>query len=134
MAENKLQRQVVLDPAVLELMSAMQEKQAESRLPRRIREKKAKERAKMRARREQRVTYDIPPTLKQAIFDLAESLSLPASQLATIALVRFINDYQNDNIDLVKYKKPSRSPRYDWKLAFPAEWFDSDKLETQKKV
>jgi len=134
MAEKELQRQVLLDPAVKEIMTAMQEKQAESRLPRRLREKKAKERAKMRARREQRVTYDLPPTLKQAIFNLAELMSLPASQLATIALVRFISDYQNEKIDLSKYKKPSRSPRYDWKLVFPEEWFDPAKLESQKKV
>lgn len=134
MAENELKRQVLLDPAVLEIMTAMQDKQLESRLPRRLREKKAKERAKMRARRDQRVTYDIPPALKQAIFNLAELLSLPASQLATIALVRFINDYQNEKIDLSKYKKPSRSPRYDWKLTFPDDWFDPAKLESQKKV
>jgi hypothetical protein len=102
----------------------MENKQAEARLPRRVREKKAKERAKIRARREQRVTYDLPPQLKQAMFDLAESLSLPASQLATLALHRFLESYSEGQIDLSKYKKPSRSPRYDWKLEFPAEWWE----------
>jgi hypothetical protein len=102
----------------------MENKQAEARLPRRVREKKAKERAKIRARREQRVTYDLPPQLKQAMFALAESLSLPASQLATLALHRFLENYAEGQIDLSKYKKPSSSPRYDWKLDFPAEWWE----------
>ena len=132
MAEKELTRQVVIDPAVLEIMADMQEKQSESRLPRRLREKKAKERAKMRARRDQRVTYDIPPILKQTMFEMAESMSLPASQLATLAIFRFLEDFQNGEIDLTKYKKPSRSPRYDWKLVFPAEWLKSVDYKTKK--
>ena len=124
MANKNLQRRTILDPAVADLLAGMENKQAEARLPRRVREKKAKERAKIRARREQRVTYDLPPQLKQAMFDLAESLSLPASQLATLALHRFLESYSEGQIDLSKYKKPSRSPRYDWKLDFPAEWWE----------
>jgi len=132
MADKELTRQIVIDPAVLEIMAGMQEKQSESRLPRRLREKKAKERAKMRARKDQRVTYDIPPILKQTMFEMAEDMSLPASQLATLALFRFLEDYQNGEIDLAKYKKPSRSPRYDWKLVFPAEWLKSVKYKNNK--
>jgi hypothetical protein len=124
MANKNLQRRTILDPAVADLLAGMENKQAESRLPRRVREKKAKERAKIRARREQRVTYDLPPQLKQAMFTLAESLSLPASQLATLALHRFLVNYTEGQIDLSKYKKPSSSPRYDWKLEFPAEWWE----------
>ena len=124
MASRNLQRRIILDPAVADLLAGMENKQAEARLPRREREKKAKERAKIRARREQRVTYDLPPQLKQAMFELAESLSLPASQLATLALHRFLQSYSEGQIDLSKYKKPSRSPRYEWKLEFPAEWWE----------
>lgn len=123
MANRNLQRRSILDPAVADLLAGMENKQAEARLPRRVREKKAKERAKIRARRDQRVTYDLPPQLKRAVFDLADSLSLPASQLVTLALHRFMEDYQNGQIDLSKYKKPSKSPRYDWKLEFPPEWW-----------
>ena len=124
MADKNLQRRPALDPAVADLLSGMEGKQAEARLPKRVREKKARERAKMRARRDQRVTYDLPPELKQSISALAEKLSLPASQLATLALVRFMQAYEKGEIDLGKYKKPSRSPRYDWKLDFPKEWFE----------
>jgi hypothetical protein len=125
MANKNLSRRTVLDPAVADLLSGMESKQAEARLPRKEREKKARERAKIRARKDARVTYDLPPALKQAIFNLAESLSLPASQLATLALKRFMSDYQAGEIDISKYKKPSRSPRYDWKLEFPPEWFQN---------
>jgi len=123
MANRNLQRRSILDPAVADLLAGMENKQAEARLPRRVREKKAKERAKIRARRDQRVTYDLPPQLKQSVFDLAESLSLPASQLVTLALYQFLLAYSSGQIDLSKYKKPSKSPRYDWKLEFPGEWF-----------
>ena len=121
MANRNLQRRSILDPAVADLLAGMENKQAEARLPRKVREKKARERAKIR--RDSRVTYDLPPQLKQAVFDLAESLSLPASQLATLALHRFMEAYQDGQIDLSKYKKPSKSPRYDWKLEFPPEWW-----------
>jgi hypothetical protein len=124
MAERNLQRRNILDPAVADLLAGMEEKQAEARLPKRQREKKARERAKIRARREQRVTYDLPPELKQSVSILAEKLSLPASQLATLALARFIQAYEKGEIDLAPYKKPSRSPRYDWKLVFPKEWWE----------
>lgn len=134
MADRKLRRRTVLDPAVADLLAGMEEKQAESHLPRRVREKKAKERAKIRARRDHRVTYDLPPQLKQSVMELADKLSLPASQLATLALVRFLQDYMHEDIDLSKYKKPSSSPRYDWKLVFPKEWFEADLISTTKKA
>jgi len=50
---------------------------------------------------------------------LAETQKIPASQLATLALARFLNEYENGSIDLGEYKQPSRSPRYDWNLVFP---------------
>jgi hypothetical protein len=124
MVKRNLQRRSILDPAVADLLAGMENKQAEARLPRKQREKKAKERAKIRARKDHRVTYDLPPELKQSIFELAESLSLPASQLVTLALHRFLKDYQEGIIDISKYKKPSKSPRYDWKLEFPSVWWD----------
>lgn len=124
MAKSNLQRRSVLDPAVADLLAGMENKQAEARLPRKLREKKAKERAKIKARKDHRVTYDLPPELKQSIFELAESLSLPASQLVTWGLYRFMKDYQEGKIEISKYKKPSKSPRYEWKLEFPSDWWD----------
>ena len=121
MAEAKKVRRSALDPAVADLLRGMQQKQTESQLPRREREKLSKERAKIQARRDQRATYDLPPSIRDGLRVLAEDLRLPASQLATLALARFLDDYQNGKIDLGQYKQPSRSPRYDWNLVFPEE-------------
>ena len=121
MAEAKKVRRSALDPAVADLLRGMQQKQTESQLPRREREKLSKERAKIQARRDHRATYDLPPSIRDGLRVLAEDLRLPASQLATLALARFLDDYQNGKIDLGQYKQPSRSPRYDWNLVFPDE-------------
>ena len=121
MTEKKFERRTTLDPAVVDLLSGMQQRQAESQLPRKERERLGRERAKIQARRDQRATYDLPPTLREEIMNLSEELRIPASQLVTLALARFLNDYGSEIIDLGKYKQPSRSPRYDWNLIFPDE-------------
>ncbi|KAF0106932.1 MAG: Uncharacterized protein FD147_2457 [Chloroflexi bacterium] len=121
MAERKLERRAALDPAVADLLSGMQQRQTESQLPRKERERLTKERAKIQSRRDLRATYDLPPNLRESIRVLAEELRLPASQLVTLALARFMNEYNNGQIDLGKYKQPSRSPRYDWNLIFPED-------------
>jgi len=121
MAEKKFERRTSLDPAVADLLSGMEQRQAESQLPRKERERLGRERAKIQARREQRATYDLPPTLREEIRIMSEDLRIPASQLVTLALSRFLNDYNSGAIDLGKYKQPSRSPRYDWNLIFPDE-------------
>ena len=121
MDEKKPQRRTTLDPAVAELLKGMQQKQAEAQLPRKERERISRERAKIQSRRDQRATYDLPPALRENLRLLAEELRLPASQLATLALARFLADYQNGSVDLSLFKQPSRSPRYDWNLVFPEE-------------
>jgi len=119
MPERKLERRSILDPAVADLLSNMEKKQAVSQLPQKIREKKAREREKIRKRREQRVTYDLPPDLRQQIKNLAAEHRVPASQLVTLALVRFIEAYQAGQVDLGIYKQISNSPRYEWNLVLP---------------
>jgi hypothetical protein len=121
MTEKKFERRTTLDPAVADLLSGMHQRQVESQLPRKERERLSRERAKIQSRRDQRATYDLPPTLREEIMALSEDLRIPASQLVTLALARFLNEYHSENIDLGKYKQPSRSPRYDWNLIFPDE-------------
>lgn len=121
MAENKAQRKSILDPAVADLLKGMQQKQSEAQMPRKERERLSRERAKIQSRRDMRATYDLPPAIREGIRVLAEELRLPASQLVTYALYRFLSDYDNKLIDLGKFKQPSRSPRYDWNLIFPEE-------------
>lgn len=83
--------------------------------------KKQREARKIRARRAQRVTYDLPPELRLRIKELADDQHLPASQLVTLALLRFLKAYETGETTLGRYKQPSRSPRYDWNLVFPPE-------------
>ncbi|MGD0006381.1 MAG: hypothetical protein ABSE06_19390 [Anaerolineaceae bacterium] len=119
--KQKYERRQVLDSAVADLLSNMEQKQIEAQLPRREREKKARERIKIQSRREQRATYDLPPTLRQRVKEMAEQERLPASQLVTLALLRFLQDYQGGKVDLADYKQSSHSPRYDWNLSLPEE-------------
>jgi hypothetical protein len=121
MPERKLQRRPILDPVVADLINDMEQKQADSMLPRREREKKTRERAKIQARRDQRATYDLPPAVRARIMELSEELRLPASQLVTLALARFLKEYEAGKIDLAPYKQSSASPRYDWNLVLPED-------------
>jgi hypothetical protein len=119
MSDNKFSRRQILDPAVADLLSGMDQKQAEMQLPRRERIKKKREQAKILSRRDQRATYDLPPSLRQEVKEIAEHERVPASQIVTLALINFVNDYKSLQIDLSQYKQPSRSPRYDWNLIVP---------------
>lgn len=130
MAKKNESRPITLDPAVAELLAGMEKRQAEAQLPRPERERLLKERIKIQARREQRATYDLPPQLRKAIQELAEELRLPQSQLVTLALIRFLQAYKNEEVDLAQYKEPSRSPRYDWNLVLTKELRS---LEKRKK-
>ena len=121
MADRKLELRTILDPAVAGLLQDMEHRQSDAALPRRQREKKARERAKIRARRDQRATFDLPPSLRQRIMDMAEAERLPASQLVTLALARFLQDLSAGAVELAPLKQPSRSPRYDWNLILPEE-------------
>lgn len=121
MPDPKPERRTVIDPAVAELLTGLERLRSDASLPRKEREKKARERAKIQARREARATYDLPPALREQIRLLAEEQRVPASQIVTLALARFLNDLASGEIDLAKYKCPSRSPRYDWNLEFPPD-------------
>jgi len=125
MAETKQRRRTALDPAVVDLLKGMQQKQSELQMPRRERERISRERAKIQSRRDMRATYDLPPALREEVKELAEDLRLPASQLVTLAIARFLQDYASGSLDLSCYKQPSRSPRYDWNLVFPEEVLSS---------
>lgn len=116
MTRKALNRKPILDSAVADLLSDMEEKQQLSQLPRKERIKKSREHSKIVSRREQRVTYDLPPDVRQRIKTLAEEEGVPASQVVTLALLNFLKAYDGNEINLSTYKEPSRSPRYDWNL------------------
>ena len=120
---NRPERRPLIDPSVAELLETLENKQAEQHLPRRERSRRTREREKIAARREARVTYDRPPALRQKMADLAQSQGVPASQLVTLALLRFLKDLGAGQVALGQYKQPSHSPRYDWNLVFSEEDF-----------
>jgi hypothetical protein len=109
------------DPAVRALIQQGERLRSESRLSRRERDKILKERRKIRERRASHTCYDIPPELRAYIKELSEELRIPASQLAALALLRFVRDYQGGEIDLSPFKTPSSSPRFDWNLDLDIE-------------
>ncbi len=119
MAERKSQKRMVIDPAVAQLLEGLEKLRAAEQVPERTREKKNREHAKIQARRERRATYDLPPALRLQIKALAEEQRVPASQIVTLALARFLSEYSAGTVDLEGLKRPSRSPRYDWNLAIP---------------
>lgn len=131
MAKTKRKESTDLDPAVANLLLGMEQHQLEAQMPRKERERLVKERLKIQARRDQRATYDLPPTIRESIMSLSEELRIPASQLATLALSRFLQAYENGEIDLGIYKQSSRSPRYDWNLVFPDSLIQ--KIKKKKK-
>jgi len=133
MPDPKPERRSVIDPAVAELLTGLERQRSDAALPRRERERKARERAKIQARREARATYDLPPALREKIRLLAEEQRVPASQIVTLALARFLDDLGCGKVDLGSYKCPSRSPRYDWNLEFPPELIDTPRPRKKKE-
>lgn len=100
---------------------ALEQAQAQAHRSPREQARRQRERERIQARRERRVTYDLPPALRRRVQALSEELRIPASQLAALALGRFLNEYAGGAVDLGAYKVPSHSPRYEWNLELPGE-------------
>ena len=111
-------RRAAIDPAVAEILSDMDEKQVERALPARERQRKSRERAKSKAR--SRVMLDLPSALIARIKALASEPQnrIPESQIAALLIWQGLHDLDAGLLTLSPYKRPSRSPRYDWNLIF----------------
>jgi hypothetical protein len=105
-----------VDPAVNSLIAQGVHRQADAHLSTKERRKKARQRERMKQRREFRVTYDLPPSIRNRIAKLAEKGKFPASQLAAVLLLEGLRHLDAGDINLDKYKVPSKSPRYEWNL------------------
>jgi hypothetical protein len=108
------------DKSIFELVNASLPQEQESPLEDKKLKRKQKERMKIQARKENRATYDILPELRKYLKNLSEKEHIPASQFVSLALVRFMADYEAGDIDIAAMKRPSRSPRYDWNIVFPS--------------
>ncbi len=118
MADDQERRQTI-DPSTAEILENIEQKRDEARLPRDERLKKVKARQKAKARLPGRVNWDLPPELKQRIFDLAKRNRIPSSQVAAFLLLDGLKRLEAGEIDFSPYKQPSTSPRYDWNLNLP---------------
>lgn len=67
-------------------------------------------------RRGRRALYDLPPDLIQRISRLAETYRLSNSMVAGALLIHGLRDIQDGALDLAKLRKPSDSPRYDFRI------------------
>ena len=108
------ERRKTIDPTVADIIGQAEQRQEDAQLPPKEREKKERERQKIRDRREKRVTYDLPPALKQRVAELAEEHRVPASQVA--ALLITLGFEALDQIDLAALKTPTKTPRYEHNL------------------
>jgi hypothetical protein len=114
--DSPIQRRSAIDPAVAELLGAMDQKASERSLPREDRRRKKKEREKAKARN--RVMLDLPQEIEARIKDLAEKHECPISQIAALLIWQGLKDLDSGLLNPGVYKKPSRSPRYTWNLVF----------------
>lgn len=109
-----------IDPVVDAVLGERDRQRSDQKLPPIERKKKARERAKIKGRRERRVTYDLPPDLRKQLASIAEEKRVPASQLVTWLLTRALEQYGGSASELRDvldpYLVPSYSPRYEWNL------------------
>jgi len=115
MSEQPKRRQVI-DPAVAALMRRQDEKEAEAKTPKAERAKRLKERMKAADRLPGRVNLDLPPALKKQVFELAEAERIPVSQVVAFLLAEGMRRLRSGELTFNPYRRPSKSPRYDWNL------------------
>jgi len=108
-------------PDISTKLETLEQAQAQAHRTPREQVHRQREQTRTQSRRDRRVTYDLPPLLRRRLQAMSEELRIPASQLAALAIGRFLNDYAAGAVDLGVYKQPSRSPRYDWNLCLPNE-------------
>ena len=73
-----------------------------------------REQERQEKRKAGKVSYDLPPEVKQTIADLAEELGVPQSQIATVLLVCGLDAMRNGEVNIAQYLIPSRSPLHQY--------------------
>jgi hypothetical protein len=133
MAYKLINNKTILDMSVNDLLSTINRNLPDKVLTEREIKKREKERNKMNVRRERRVTYDIPPAIRQRLKTISSDHAVPESQVASLALARFIYEYDQGKIDLSLFKEPSSSPRYEWNLILPQTFLNVFRSNKSKK-
>lgn len=109
-----------------------QERKKLAELRRKEEERKRKAKEKAEARREQKMTIDIPANLKKEIQLISNKEGVTISQVITFFLFEAVERYQKNEIGFWGYKHPSKSPRYSWNLVHPNDSERNEKIESWK--
>ena len=122
------------DPAVNSLLTKGRRRQEEARLSPKERQKRAKERSKARGRN--RVMYDLPPAISERIKQIAtgERFNCPESQVAAVLLAAGLAQLESGQLDLERFKRVSRSPRYTFTLRLEGTSLDRFQGHPLKKT
>lgn len=113
---NKKQRFTGIDPAVAEVMTT-------GAVPNRA-AMTAKQRRDMKRKR---AAYDIDPTVKAVVEQIAHREDTSASQVAEMFLAYAVRSYLRGESELqdalnLESRTRSRTPRFYWDLHLPGEW------------
>lgn len=118
-ADGLLDLRGSLDPAVEAAIGQGSKRLSESALPRRERQRLAKDRARQEKRRGRQALYDLPVEIKDAISALAAEHGTTASQVAALGLYLFIGQVERKEIELREWREPIQHPRYEYRIRLP---------------
>ena len=71
-----------------------------------------------------KATYDLPEPITAALKRIAAKHRICVSDLAALALIRFVHDFAEGQVDWQRYKERARTIRFDWNLDLSAELDD----------
>jgi len=103
-------RRTVIDPAVAEMLSEMEQKKRISHLP-----KSKQDKARKNAKRH-KVGLDLPPTLHESLRQIAERERISVSGLVTFYLYRGVIEHRAGKVELNSFKRLSRCARFEYIL------------------
>jgi hypothetical protein len=87
---------------------------------RKIKAREAKERKEARPK----ATYDLPLKVITAVQSIAAREGVSQSDVAALALIILIDNYNDGSLDLKEYKVPCRSVRFPFQIEPAEEWQD----------
>ena len=107
---NTLNRRNVVDPAVAEMLTDLEQKKRITNLPKSKQVKARKEAARYK------VGLDLPPKLHESLKKIAEQECISVSGLVAFFLYQGVAEYNDDKVELSPYKRLSRCARFDYVL------------------
>jgi len=95
-------------------------------------ERKRKEQAKAEARKNNRVTTELPVSLINRLKTIAESEGVSISQVITFFLFEALERFEKREFSFWSYKYKTESPRYHWNLVHPKDEERMAKIKSQE--